>query len=313
VDVRADGATETDDDILLSTGAILSYFSGSGGTSEDINRMTNNGIVFNQSEPYNFQESSTAGEPSVAKTRYYYNTDDNRFKISDGVSTWRDSYVGTVSSNTVPYLSGGYWSDSPMTILGGNDVTFADDIRMTSADASIYSYLNFNSIEMYDVAGHMRFKSINQFYFNKSINVTGSINFTGNLAITAGSSITSTNIITPYEGTGAHMDFKMGLTIGDWRWFNDVPTQVMTLKHNGNLGINETSPDAKLEVVGEAIITSTIYLNAAKTVGIFSGTGSPESSVTASVGSTYHRTDGGAGTSYYVKESGTGNTGWIAK
>ena len=43
------------------------------------------------------------------------------------------------------------------------------------------------------------------------------------------------------------------------------------------------------------------------------GSGSPESVVTAPVGATYSRTDGGAGTSFYVKESGTGNTGWVAK
>lgn len=43
------------------------------------------------------------------------------------------------------------------------------------------------------------------------------------------------------------------------------------------------------------------------------GTGSPEGVVTAVVGSTFRRTDGGAGTSFYVKESGTGNTGWVAK
>ena len=43
------------------------------------------------------------------------------------------------------------------------------------------------------------------------------------------------------------------------------------------------------------------------------GSGSPESAVTAPVGAVYHRTDGGAGTSFYVKESGAGNTGWVAK
>ena len=43
------------------------------------------------------------------------------------------------------------------------------------------------------------------------------------------------------------------------------------------------------------------------------GSGSPEGVVTAPVGATYHRTDGGAGTSFYVKESGSGNTGWVAK
>lgn len=43
------------------------------------------------------------------------------------------------------------------------------------------------------------------------------------------------------------------------------------------------------------------------------GSGDPEGSVTAPVGSIYSRTDGGALTSFYVKESGTGNSGWVAK
>ena len=43
------------------------------------------------------------------------------------------------------------------------------------------------------------------------------------------------------------------------------------------------------------------------------GAGSPEGVVTARIGSTWRRTDGGAGTSFYVKESGTGNTGWVGK
>lgn len=49
--------------------------------------------------------------------------------------------------------------------------------------------------------------------------------------------------------------------------------------------------------------------------GVFwsSGSGSPESAVTAPVGSIYTRTDGGASTTLYVKESGSGNTGWVAK
>ena len=43
------------------------------------------------------------------------------------------------------------------------------------------------------------------------------------------------------------------------------------------------------------------------------GTGTPEGAVTAGIGSTFRRTDGGASTSFYVKESGTGDTGWVAK
>ncbi len=43
------------------------------------------------------------------------------------------------------------------------------------------------------------------------------------------------------------------------------------------------------------------------------GTGSPEGVVASAVGGLYTRTDGGAGTTIYVKESGSSSTGWIAK
>jgi hypothetical protein len=44
-----------------------------------------------------------------------------------------------------------------------------------------------------------------------------------------------------------------------------------------------------------------------------SGVGSPEGIVYAPVGSFYLRRDGGANTTMYVKESGSSNTGWVAK
>lgn len=43
------------------------------------------------------------------------------------------------------------------------------------------------------------------------------------------------------------------------------------------------------------------------------GSGTPEGTIAAPVGSLYLRTNGGAATSLYVKESGTGNTGWVGK
>jgi len=48
--------------------------------------------------------------------------------------------------------------------------------------------------------------------------------------------------------------------------------------------------------------------------GWYCGSGSPENIVTAAVGSIYtNKAQQGAGTTLYVKESGTGNTGWVAK
>lgn len=45
---------------------------------------------------------------------------------------------------------------------------------------------------------------------------------------------------------------------------------------------------------------------------LFSGTGSPETVITATIGSMYLRTDGGKNTAVYYKETGSGNTGWLA-
>lgn len=46
---------------------------------------------------------------------------------------------------------------------------------------------------------------------------------------------------------------------------------------------------------------------------IRTGSGSPAGVVAAPVGSMYLRNDGGAGSTLYVKESGTDETGWVAK
>jgi hypothetical protein len=67
-----------------------------------------------------------------------------------------------------------------------------------------------------------------------------------------------------------------------------------------------------IEATGAATFAGAVSVSGT-TATWTSGTGSPESVKTAPVGSLYTRTDGGASTTLYVKESGAGNTGWIAK
>lgn len=50
-----------------------------------------------------------------------------------------------------------------------------------------------------------------------------------------------------------------------------------------------------------------------ETVRIYKDYGSPENAIAAGIGSLYLRLDGGASTTLYVKESGTGDTGWVSK
>lgn len=46
---------------------------------------------------------------------------------------------------------------------------------------------------------------------------------------------------------------------------------------------------------------------------LLTGEGTPESAVVAPVGSVFLRSDGGTSTTLYVKETGSGDTGWVAK
>jgi len=63
-----------------------------------------------------------------------------------------------------------------------------------------------------------------------------------------------------------------------------------------------------------AVATNTwIQLNTTGTPGILTGSGSPEGVVSATIGTLYTNTLGGASTTLYVKTSGSGNTGWTAK
>lgn len=56
-----------------------------------------------------------------------------------------------------------------------------------------------------------------------------------------------------------------------------------------------------------------LWLHATASVSLTTGAGTPEGSIVAQVGSIHLRTDGGASTTFYVKETGVGNTGWVAK
>lgn len=72
-----------------------------------------------------------------------------------------------------------------------------------------------------------------------------------------------------------------------------------------------TSGGAVTVVLDQRVLSATSSAPGGSLIG--SGTGSPEGVVTGSIGDIWMRTDGGAGTTMYVKESGTGNTGWRGK
>lgn len=131
--------------------------------------------------------------------------------------------------------------------------------------------------------------------------------------------------------TQAALDLKAGLAAGNSfttgqliQPTTDVPA--LTLRRNDishsslSLSIQEEDNDvvASISKAGDFLGTGytstgqTYCVNTACTVFIKAGAGAPEGVVTGGIGSIWQRTDGGTDTSLYRKESGTGNTGWVA-
>lgn len=103
-----------------------------------------------------------------------------------------------------------------------------------------------------------------------------------------------TEVLPTANGSTPSGLYKVGFFHG-----SNVATYPLTLSDGGNLTILNQMQATKFAFnSGSAVILT--------------GSGSPEGSNTAAVGSIYLRQNGGASTTLYVKESGSGNTGWKA-
>ena len=114
----------------------------------------------------------------------------------------------------------------------------------------------------------------------------------------ANNSSTTNPIIRVYDSSVAEPWAKDDADV-DWLW------SWTGLSFSGKRSADSADRVALDPVNGRVYVPGSVFWT--------SGSGSPEAAVTAPVGSIYSRTDGGAGTSFYVKESGAGNTGWVAK
>jgi hypothetical protein len=188
-------------------------------------------------------------------------------------------------------------------------------------------------------------------YNNVAIGFTSNVAdwSTGAVAIGANTSVMASNIAIGVGVTAMH-DNAVGIGASSTAT-NDfvLGTATHLVRAPGMLGLG-TIPTARLHLVADTVagggvlfgtdtnlyrsatgvlttdgtFASGVTVQAAlsKTVGGFrhgasgptwvAGTGTPESVVTAPIGSIYSRTDGAAGTAFYRKETGTGNTGWSA-
>lgn len=118
-----------------------------------------------------------------------------------------------------------------------------------------------------------------------------------------------------FQTVGAADGFSFGTALGTidgalWR----LGAAAFALGNGTSGNFAGTLSVSNINASGYVAATNSFKIgNAASPPTWTAGSGTPEGAVTAPVGSIYSRTDGGAATSFYVKESGTGNTGWVGK
>lgn len=132
-----------------------------------------------------------------------------------------------------------------------------------------------------------------------SIETSSKINFTGNTLVNARITIYATTAVT----------------------LNDILISGNRIKTVGTALLQSLSGGAALgsnvQVLGNignsSAITRDYFDLLNNRFKGFGATGDPNGQVTAGIGSEWTNTVGGAGTTLYIKESGTGNTGWVGK
>jgi hypothetical protein len=115
--------------------------------------------------------------------------------------------------------------------------------------------------------------------------------------------------------TSKQLAFQVsGITTGTTRTLT-VPDADVTITTFAGTLLDDANQGAAQTTLGLGTGDSPQFtaVNVGGTAIWTSGTGTPEAAVTAPIGSLFTRTDGGASTTLYVKESGAGNTGWVAK
>jgi hypothetical protein len=253
----------------------------------------NRGVIIGrtQAKPATFSNSSAIGPDSAGAAT----TLATSVVIGDSagggcVSISGCVFVGNEAGNTGAASLGGVNAIGNTINLGGNSGTAASN----RVDVMGQSALRFNSATDTVVMGNGAATGVG--------GTPGQVNQSVILGSGAGANLgngntTTGNIIIGYGIAAPSASTNNYLNIGG------------VLKGSMSTGAFSLTTAA----AGAASLAVASILPGAGTAIWTSGSGTPEGAVTAPVGSLFTRTNGGAGTTLYVKESGSGNTGWIGK
>jgi hypothetical protein len=254
---------------------------------------------------------------------------------STNISTLTNVAINLKPNNTTALTATATSITLPSLASGGTAPTTSGTTKMVVTDAN--GLLSFASIPSADsftfttwARSQSRFDSLGAKVVHNTgtETIAGAKTFSSSVAMGAGAVVTGTltasGDLRASNGVSANNYFRFmaidGSGISGYFSYNSNGNLYVADNTGSNftsfsLGGNSTSPSFRV-ISNTSVDLKT--LNNASYVGWQSlyeryGSGSPEGVVTAPVGCTYKRTDGGTGTAFYVKESGSGNTGWVAK
>lgn len=218
------------------------------------------------------------------QTSHIYET----FTDASNYSRLKKSYDPSAGSFTLQTQAAGTGGLRNLKVIIGGTLT----------NGFVFQNSNFSPLtaDAYDLGqGGVRWNAAYSNHFNLSAG--GDVIFAGRAAIT-----------TPTTNVVRLSDSGLGDTAGMALSFGGTASNTPMLKRSSANLEMRVADDS-----GYSGFAALRYGYSGMSVMDLAGSGSPEGVITANVGSTYRRTDGGAGTSFYVKESGAGNTGWVAK
>ena len=274
------------------------------------------GIVSNNTTRYGSMGFSEGGSGTIVSNNRFF----------DLAGTYRYGIEPSGSQ----LITGNYITNALMGIIGSGESDY-DAIQIVGN--TIQAYTNCVTFQNFTGVGKVSNALISGNNFIATVSTAKGINLQSSGAgTTINSNFFNGTIVGVFldEITGA-----MSLTVsnnnfktGDYgcRAFSTVPATVSQLYNYSNTYINVSNTiwtgNANVTLSNDVVSINNIVFNTGAKLNIIDqatnlltqyGTGTPEGSIIAAIGSVYYRTNGGAGTTLYVKESGTGNTGWVGK
>lgn len=221
--------------------------------------------------------------------------------LSDGGAGFRPQIISEGSVPTISFLD----SDSPTKtnhfIASGNQILLMNDLTQSGA-GGILSWDASNGDSF--IAGPSAKQRI--YATGGAAPEFGGFRYNG--TYTAPTAVQSGDTLSTFGGAGHNGSFTTGYKAGVLA----KATETWTSTANGSRLTFEVTPNGSTSrAIAWSIDQDSALVHESSGRKLVVGFGSPEGVVTAPGGSQYWRRDGGAGTSTYVKETVSGNTGWV--